>query len=480
MTRPVTNRALETLLTEAAYHRSLAAFARQVNRAAAEKYGLVLKYDGASVYWWLRGRCPEQPAPELIADVLTARLGRAVAAGDLGFAALAADADAKTLSFPTTVPAAIETAAGLWQRLGATSSPAGSPGPLPPHESAPFVASAAEQAGWRWHFDPPDADVARTAGHPVDVLDVQMLRSCAEQFLDLDRRHGGGHARAFLGDFLTRDVTPLLRGRYGDAVGRDLFAVAAELTGMAAFMSYDIGDHGSAQRAFIQALRLSKAAGDRLHGAHILANLATQAIFLGLPGEAVRLARAAVEGAGRRPCAMVAARLHATAASAHALAGERQGFAQALARATHALDRAETGPAWTRYFSPAHLAGAAMRSLLDLGLPDQALRYQHQALDLGPANTRTRALHTALTATAHARAGHIDQAALLGAQALQMARRVRSRRVTARLTLLAAVLNPHRPVAEVSAFLDQLPDQPPDQPPGGQIGQIAGGHPVPG
>jgi tetratricopeptide (TPR) repeat protein len=421
---------------------------RSPSRAARASSGLVLKYDGASVYWWLRGRCPEQPAPELIAEALAARLGRAVAAGDLGFAALAADVDAHS---PTCSPAL-------------------------PYSSAPFVASAAEQAGWRWHFDPADADVARTAGHPVDALDVQMLRSCAEQFVDLDRRHGGGHARAFLGDFLTRDVAPLLRGRYGDAVGRDLFAVAAELTGMVAFMSYDIGDHGVAQRAFIQALRLSKAAGDRLHGAHILANLATQAIFLQLTGEAVRLARAAVEGAGRRPCPMVAARLHATAASAHALAGDRQGFVQALARATRALERAETGPAWTRYFSPAHLAGAAMHSLLDLGLPGEALRYQHQALDLGPANTRTRALHTALTATAHARAGHIDQAALLGTQALQMARRVRSRRVTARITLLADVLIPHRPVAEVSAFLDQLPDQLPS----GEIGQIAGGQPVPG
>ncbi|MGW2149981.1 hypothetical protein ACWCOT_37140 [Nonomuraea bangladeshensis] len=465
MTRPVTNQALEALLSEAAYRRSLAAFARQVNRAAADRYGLVLKYDGASVYWWLRGRCPEQPAPELIAEVLAVRLGRAVAAGDLGFATLTADADAQALSFPTTVPAAIETAAGLWRRLGAASP-----------SSAPFVASAAEQAGWRWHFDPADADVVRTAGHPVDVLDVQMLRSCTEQFLDLDRRHGGGHARAFLGDFLTRDVAPLLRGRYDDAVGRELFAVTAELTGMAAFMAYDIGDHGTAQRAFIQALRLSKAAGDRLHGAHILANLATQAIFLHLPGEAVRLALAAVEGAGHRPCAMVAARLHATAASAHALAGDRRSFAQAIARATRALERAETGPAWTRYFSPAHLAGAAMRSLLDLGLPGEALRHQHQALDLGPANTRTRALHTALTATAHARAGRIDQAALLGTEALQMARRIRSRRVTARIMLLAKVLTPHRPVTEVSAFLEQVPDQLPS----GQIGQFRGGQRVPG
>ncbi|MGP3918870.1 hypothetical protein [Nonomuraea sp. 10N515B] len=443
------------MLTEAAYHRSLAAFARQVNQAAADRYGLVLRYDGASVYWWLRGRCPEQPAPELIAELLAARLGRAVQASDLGFAALAADADAQALLFPTSVPAAIENAAGLWRRLGGTSS-----SPAIPDSSAPFVANAAEQAGWRWHFDPPDASVARAAGRPVDAMDVQVLRSCAEQFLELDRRHGGGHARAFLGDFLTRDVAPLLRGRYPDTVGRELFAVAAELTGMAAFMSFDIGDHGAAERGFIQALRLSKAAGDRLHGAHILANLATQAIFLGLPGEAVRLAQAAVEGAGRRPCATVAARLHATAANAHALTGDRQGFEKAIARAKRALDCADaTAPAWVCYFSPAHLAGTAMRSLLDLGQPGQALRYRQQALDLGPANMRTRALHTALTATAHARAGHIDQAALLALQTLQLARRIRSRRVAARITLLADVLVPHQPIAEVRTFLDQLPDQ---------------------
>jgi tetratricopeptide (TPR) repeat protein len=465
MTRSVTNHELETLLTEAAYHRSLAAFARQVNRIAAGRYSLVLRYDGASVYWWLRGRCPEQPAPELIAELLTARLGRVVQAGDLGFAALAADADAQALLFPTTVPAAIETAAGLWHRLGGTSS-----SPALPNSSAPFVANAAEQAGWRWHFDPPDISVARTAGRPVDAMDVEMLRLCAEQFLELDRRYGGGHGRAFLGDFLTRDVAPLLRGRYPDAVGRELFAAAAELTGMAAFMSYDIGDHGAAQRAYIQALRLSKAAGDRLHGAHILANLATQAIFLGLPGEAVRLVRAAVDGAGRRPCATVTARLHATAANAHALAGDRQGFAKAIAHAQRALDRADTAPAWARYFSSAHLAGTAMRSLLDLGRPGQALCYQQQALDLGPANTRTRTLHIALTATAHARAGHIDQAALLAVQALQLARRIRSRRVSTRITLLADVLIAHRPVPEVSVFLDQLPDRLTAK----QIGQAAG------
>jgi hypothetical protein len=81
---------------------------------------------------------------------------------------------------------------------------------------------------------------------------------------------------------------------------------------------------------------------------------------------------------------------------------------------------------------------------------------------------------------AHTRAGHIDQAALVGTQALLMARRVRSRRVTARITLPADVLIPYRPVAELSAFLDQLPDQRPDRVMLEPIAQVAGGRAVAG
>jgi hypothetical protein len=65
------------------------------------------------------------------------------------------------------------------------------------------------------------------------------------------------------------------------------------------------------------------------------------------------------------------------------------------------------------------------------------------------------ALHIALTATAHARAGHAEYAAQLALQALHQARNIRSRRVTARITQLAAALEPHHRVAKVAQFLDQ-------------------------
>jgi hypothetical protein len=152
-----------------------------------------------------------------------------VSVAELGFAGR--DGEREGLLFPATVPEAVQTATALWRRFGRRGQPS---------TVAPFVTAAAIEAGWRWHFDPPDSTVARTAGRRVTAADVEALRSCFDQFLDLDRRHGGGHARTFLADFLTRDVAPLLHGSYSDRLGRDLFAVAAELTGMAAFMSYDI------------------------------------------------------------------------------------------------------------------------------------------------------------------------------------------------------------------------------------------------
>ncbi|GGL53595.1 hypothetical protein [Planomonospora parontospora] len=471
MHKPITNHQLHALMAEAGYDRSHAALARQVSRAGATRYGLVLRYDGASVYWWLRGRCPEQPVPELIAAVLGHRLGCPVPIAELGFARLAQAPDAETLVFPGSLDAAVTASAALWAKLSRPSTDA----------AQPFVPAAAVDAGWRWHFDPPDHDLARSGSRRVDTDDVERLRTCQDQFLDLDRRHGGGHARTFLAEFLARDVAPMLRGSYTDSVGRELFAVAAELTGTLAFMAYDAADHAAAQRAFTQALRLAKAAGrlakaagDRTYGAHVLANLATQAIFLNLPAEAVRLsraavegagrrrrrgppskARAAVEGAGRRPAPAVAARLHTTDATACALAGDLPAFRAALRRADRALDRDDgTGPSWARYFTPAHLAGTAMRCLLDLDRPAEALTHAGQALQLAPGNARTRALHTALTATAHARAGHIDQAAALGMRAAGLARHLRSRRVQARLATLARALAKHQAVPEARDFLE--------------------------
>ncbi|MFC7247725.1 hypothetical protein ACFQO7_35115 [Catellatospora aurea] len=234
---------------------------------------------------------------------------------------------------------------------------------------------ASTRAGWRWLFDPDDSTVERAGDGRVTAADVDVLRTIQRQFFDLDRRHGGGYARTFVAEFLHREVAPLLNGTYTDAIGRELFAAAAELTAQLGFMAYDGGAMGLAQRAYVQALRLSKASGDRAFGAHVLANMATQAVFMGKPGEAVQLSSAAVEAA-RGSASSVMARIQTAAASARAGTGDRTGAYRALADAEAAMGRQpDGGPSWATYFSAAHHAGTAIRCFRDLGQPARALGY---------------------------------------------------------------------------------------------------------
>lgn len=389
---------------------------------------------------------PNELAPGLSGQrsrihVVSAISGKAVL-GPEGSAALGSD-----LTFPEQVGQATESASGLWSSLRSSPELSGSR----------YSAAAAAEAGWRWLFDPEDTLVARAGSSQVTVAEMDALRACSSRFSDLDRQHGGGYARVFLAEFLTRDVAPLLRKSYSDAIGRELFAVAAELTGMAAFMSYDIGDHGRAEMAFIQALRLAKGAGDRLFGAHILANMATQAVFLQLPHDAVRLSQAAIDGAGHSPPAAVLARLGSTRATASATAGDLSGFRQAIGMAQDALATADDdGPTWAGYFTSAHLAGSAMRSLLDLRRPREALAWRQQALGLPQASQRTRALHTALTALAYANDGQLDEAAHWAQAAVQVSQNVQSRRVRDRLAEVRAVLGRYAEEPAVAQALERL------------------------
>ncbi|KPC91176.1 regulator, partial [Streptomyces sp. NRRL F-6602] len=144
----------------------------------------------------------------------------------------------------------------------------------------------------------------------------------ADLFRSLDHAYGGGHARQALVRYLEHEAEPMLRGRYGEATGRRLFAAAADLTRLAGWTSYDIGAHGLAQRYFVQALRLSQAAGDRAYGSYVLITMSRQAVYLHHGREAVQLARVAQQGVGTTAPPVVQALLHAVEARGHGVLGE--------------------------------------------------------------------------------------------------------------------------------------------------------------
>jgi hypothetical protein len=93
--------------------------------------------------------------------------------------------------------------------------------------------------------------------------ELEAVRETASFFYHLDQRRGGGHARTVVVQYLLSDVTPHLRGRYGDdQVRREMFALAGRLACLSGRMAFDEADHATAQRWYVTAVNLAAEADD--------------------------------------------------------------------------------------------------------------------------------------------------------------------------------------------------------------------------
>jgi hypothetical protein len=134
----------------------------------------------------------------------------------------------------------------------------------------------------RWLVSPPaDPPYGTRVSRRVGVDDVDAVRATLQMFERLDHQFGGGHARSAAVQYLSDAVMPLVDGSYTDAIGRELFSVAAQFTYKTGAMAYDVGMHGLARRYFVQALSLAHVSGDRPLGGKVLALMSHQANYLG-------------------------------------------------------------------------------------------------------------------------------------------------------------------------------------------------------
>ncbi|MET4643673.1 hypothetical protein ABID95_003412 [Streptomyces atratus] len=336
---------------------------------------------------------------------------------------------------------------------GPPSSPAPSSAPLThlasPAPGAPGAAGVPRQR-----------QIDRGPGQKVSSGDVAALRSVGELFRTLDHTYGGGHARQALVRYLEHEAEPMLRGTYGEAIGRRLFSAAADLTRLAGWTSYDIAAHGLAQRYFVQALRLAQAAGDRVYGSYVLITMSRQAVYLGHGREAVQLARVAQQGVGSSAPPVVMALLHAVEARGHGVLGEARTCAASLARAEHALEAARPGdevPHWGRYFDEAQLADEFGHCHRDLQQYRAAAQHAERSLQLrAPVYARSRLFCRVVLASARLGLGELDQACLLGAEAAQQAAEMRSVRATEYVTEFERRLEPYRDAAAVRGYRERV------------------------
>ncbi|MFF1837954.1 regulator [Streptomyces sp. NPDC058231] len=336
----------------------------------------------------------------------------------------------------------------------------------------PGPARPAASAGPPVHLVPPPPAATGTSGVPrqrqtdrgpgqkVSSGDVAALRSVGELFRTLDHAYGGGHARQALVRYLEHEAEPMLRGTYGEATGRRLFAAAADLTRLAGWTSYDIAAHGLAQRYFVQALRLAQAAGDRAYGSYVLITMSRQAVYLGHGREAVQLARVAQQGIGSSAPPVALALLHAVEARGHGVLGEARTCAASLARAERALETARPGdeaPHWARGFDEAQLADEFGHCHRDLQQYRAAAQYAERSLQLrAPGYARSRLFCRVVLACARLGLGELDQACLLGAEAAQQAAEMRSARATEYVRDFERRIEPYRDAAAVRGYRDRV------------------------
>lgn len=478
------NRQLAALIAEAGF--SNAGLARRVDQLGLE-HGLDLRYDKTSVTRWLRGQQPRGTTPALIAEVFTRRLGRRLTAQDLGLDACAPVYAG--LEFASTPEEAVDIVSGLWRKDSGSHAelrkiaftPAGlvvpsrdwligraddrvgrgDPAaaripaqgrPAPPRFPAP--AEPGEPTARR------RGQTERGPGQRVTGGDIAALRSVGELFRALDHAYGGGHARQALVRYLEHEAEPMLRGVYGEQTGRRLFAAAADLTRLAGWTSYDIAAHGLAQRYFVQALRLSQAAGDRAYGSYVLVTMSRQAVYLGHGREAVQLARVAQQGVGSSAPPVVQAMLHSVEARGHGVLGEVRACTASLVRAERALETARPGddaPHWARFFDEAQLADEFGHCHRDLQQYRAAAQHAERSLQLrAPGYARSRLFCRVVLATARLGLGELDQACQLGAEAAGQAAEMRSVRAVEYVRDFERRLEPYRDAAPVRGYRDRV------------------------
>ncbi|GHF89997.1 transcriptional regulator [Streptomyces thermodiastaticus] len=413
------NTLLDAVLAEAGM--SHAGLAAHVN-AAGRARGLRLRYEHTAVARWLKGQRPRGQVPDLICEVLTARLRRPVTLDDIGLGVSGEPAGAHTGSLSGFV----ERATALWrcdeqQRPGVLAVPAvtGTPAVMPV---------------WEWENPPEDADVSREGRHRVTDADIALLRAARTHYEQMYRKTGGVATRGRVVGFLNAEAAPLLRGGYGDATGRLLHRATAALVAIAGICAYDSDAHGLAQRYFHQALRLAKASGDRALGAYVIALLVNQSLFLREHRQAVAFAEAALRAAGADLTPALASDLHAMQAKAYARLGDGANARSCIRRAEDAAARIRRGsePEETGYVQPGLIDVQVAEALLSLGDLRAAREHAAAAADR-PAHDRGRVHRLALLSTIELRRGNADTAVATAVRMAEQARGMESRRVRDRL-----------------------------------------------
>ncbi len=211
----------------------------------------------------------------------------------------------------------------------------------------------------------------------VDSAHVRYFHSSTEKLIMQDQSVGGGALTRNGLRLYQRARRMLDESDYNEKIGRQLMSAAGELAVCVGWLAYDSDDQVLARELYSEARLLADQSGDDGLAVHAIQHMSYQstAYFArreGRPGsarEAVRLGERATELARHDPSPQLHALLAAREATAHAAAGDRQGFTVAIGRAWRQVDRGftEDAPVWLRFVNSSEIAVHEARGRLYLG-----------------------------------------------------------------------------------------------------------------
>jgi len=447
--------------------------ARQVNRRARQLGANHISTDTSRVRRWLDGENPREPIPRILSELFSERFGCVVSVEDLGLRAARQAPSVSGVDLPWTAP---QTVALLseFSRSDLMLARRGFLGTSLALSAGPSLIEPMQ----RWLVPgpsalPPEPEPAGSSRHVgrLSKPELELLESTTAMFRKWDAQCGGGLRRkAVVGQL--HEVTDLLQEPQPEATNRKLFKVAGELAELAGWMSYDVGLQPTAQKYFVLALHAAKEAGDKPLGSYVLSSMSRQMIHLGRPDDALELIHLAQYGS--RDCASprTQSMLYAMEARAYANMGQPGKCKRAVRMAedtfadVHEWD--DPDPDWIRFFSEAELYGENSHSYRDLAyVAGRSPAYaslagpvMQRAVDLfakDDDHKRSYALNLIGMATVHLLQREPEQGAVLAAEAMTVAKKVRSERVNTRIrkTIDTAVRD-FGELAEVIDLTDRL------------------------
>ena len=286
--------------------------------------------------------------------------------------------------------------------------------------------------------------------------DLARLHTMRVHLKAIDNASGGLAALPMTEWYLQHEVLPLLSASSSGAPSRALLGVVARFELDAGWMAYDTDDQDRTTAHLAAAVRLARAAGDRLFSARVLAAMSHQAIHLGHRRQAIEFAQGA--RAVTRPIRTpgTTAMLAAMEACAHAAADDARRCLRALDEAATALTSTADAeePDWLDFDEGAYW-GHAARAYRDLGQAAKAEQCAAKSVGLcRPAHARTRAQRTTIQATAWLDLGDADAATAAAEQVVREAWVLHSGRVLGEVALLARAIRPF-PSPAARQFIDQ-------------------------